>query len=419
MFRDLVDTGHRRDWILFTVGVISVVVLIILGIFIGLLINYGRIIDTEVVARARSHFNNILITRRWSAQHGGVFVQKTEGMESNPYLENPDIVSTDGTVYTKKNPALMTREISEIAERDGIFKFRITSLYPINPDNAPDEFERNALNSFLEGETEVAMQETSDGETYFQYMAPLKTEATCLQCHGFQGYKEGDIRGGISVRFPISDVKDSIRKNNAFLIILFVALALISAGVLYIFISKLSIRLTTALRRIKEMAIRDGLTGLYNRRYVMDWLERELYRCIRYQTPLTVLILDLDHFKAVNDTYGHQAGDEVLRSLSEMLMVNSRKADIVSRYGGEEFLMVLTNTAGSEALQTAQKIIELFRETTISIDGNREIQVTASIGLASLEPEANAESVSVNEIIKRADEKLYAAKSAGRNRVAW
>ena len=90
MFKNLPETDHRRDWIIFTVGISSVVVVIILGIFIGLLINYNRIIDAEVMTRARSHFNSILLTRRWNSMYGGVFVEKTDGMISNPYLENPE-----------------------------------------------------------------------------------------------------------------------------------------------------------------------------------------------------------------------------------------------------------------------------------------------------------------------------------------
>ncbi len=246
MHKFLDNRDSRKEWILFLLSISSVVILVILGIFIGMLINYNRIINAELLARSQAHFDSILLTRRWNASHGGVFVEKKEGMVSNPYLANPDITTIDGKVYTKKNPALMTREISEIAEVDGISQFHITSMNPLNPANTPDLFETDALTAFAEGTKEKYITEIDSNDTFFRYMAPLITEKSCLNCHGIQGYKEGDIRGGISVRFKITDVKESIKQNNFIVISLFIIIALLLVVLMYYFVSKLSKKLKNA-----------------------------------------------------------------------------------------------------------------------------------------------------------------------------
>ena len=161
----------------------------------------------EQLSTTRAFFQQIVLTRRWIAQHGGVYVLKGPDVEPNPYLYRipglkVDITDDEGQVYTLRNPALVTRELSELAEQQGIFKFHITSLKLINPNNAPDAFETEALNAFEAGETEVWQSEGTGEQRQFRYMAPLYVESACLRCHGFQGYKIGQVRGGISVSVP-------------------------------------------------------------------------------------------------------------------------------------------------------------------------------------------------------------------------
>lgn len=113
------------------------------GIFSGIALNIRKLINEEVLIQAKAHFDQIVIARKWNANYNGVYVEKTPGMESNPYLQHPDIMTTDGRIYTMKNPALMMREISELAEAEGLVKFHITSLQLMNPENKPDAFEKN------------------------------------------------------------------------------------------------------------------------------------------------------------------------------------------------------------------------------------------------------------------------------------
>lgn len=160
---------------------------------------------------ARNMFRMILLTRTWSSQHGGVYLPVTETLKPNPYLQHPrrDLTTTDGQRLTMINPAYMTRLLSELAEKEGVSAFRITSLKPTRPGNAPDDWERTALGEFDAGRPEKLeiIDQGPAGEGWLRYMAPLKTLASCLACHAEQGYEVGDIRGGISVTLPLAPIR--------------------------------------------------------------------------------------------------------------------------------------------------------------------------------------------------------------------
>ncbi len=210
----------KNIWEHFYLQIGLVITLFIVGIFVFILIRNNDLLLEEIKTRASTHFESIVYIRRWVAEYGGVYVEKKEGVETNPYLEDPDFEAADGTVYTLRNPALVTREISETAVKNDQFSFHITSLLPLNPGNSPDEFESYALRLFESGEKEYFTKEKDENRTYFRYMGPLITEESCLTCHAKQGYKVGDIRGGISVSLDITDIEDSIKTNNYLMIFL-------------------------------------------------------------------------------------------------------------------------------------------------------------------------------------------------------
>ena len=165
--------------------------------------------------------------------------------------------------------------------------------------------------------------------------------------------------------------------------------------------------------RLYEAAITDELTGLFVRRFAMHRLGEELRRYRRYDQDLSVIMCDIDHFKEVNDTYGHQAGDAVIQSVSELIRQELRTdADVAGRYGGEEFLLVLPHTEGDVAGFCAERIRSVLESQVIDIGEGRTLSKTMSFGVAQLAPEDTVESV-----LRRADEALYASKEGGRNRV--
>jgi len=401
----------------FSLSVSLIVLLFILSIFTGLMINNRKLIESEILSRARSHFANILLTRRWNASYGGVFVEKIEGIESNPYLKNPDIETVDNTIYTKKNPALMTREMSELASELSDYQFHITSLNPINPDNVPDEFEKKALHLFEEGITEKFEKITRDGSVFFQYMGPLITDESCLQCHQEQGYVVGQIRGGISVSFKIDDLEKNMRINRNVIILLSISTSLLLLGIFYFLVFRLNRSLNDALNKIKDLAEKDSLTGLYNRRYLYEWAKRELERSVRYENSISIIMMDIDFFKKINDQYGHKSGDVTLKKLSEILMEYSRNSDLTARYGGEEFLIILTNTKIDGASSFASKLLDKIRNTEITLASGDKIHLTASIGISTRDFSVEKQSIELDDLIDEADKAMYNAKSLGRNRI--
>lgn len=164
--------------------------------------------------------------------------------------------------------------------------------------------------------------------------------------------------------------------------------------------------------QLKEQANRDPLTGLYNRRYLDSTMERELARCGREGRPLSLMLIDIDRFKQINDTYGHQAGDEVLKTLAAMLDEQARAADVVCRYGGEEFLLLLPGMPQAIAQERAELHRAAFGAATIQF-GELRIQAALSVGIATYPSHGTSQ----QELVGCADQALYRAKTEGRNRV--
>ena len=164
---------------------------------------------------ARTAYFKDVIYRRWNAGHGGVYVPVTEDLQPNPYLNVParDVETQTGKKLTLVNPAYMTRMAHEIQEKVEGVRGHITSLKPIRPGNAPDQWETEALKALEKGRTEVSSVETMQGVPFLRLIRPLVTEKGCLACHAEQGYREGEIRGGISVSVPIKPLWSSARSN--------------------------------------------------------------------------------------------------------------------------------------------------------------------------------------------------------------
>ena len=162
--------------------------------------------------------------------------------------------------------------------------------------------------------------------------------------------------------------------------------------------------LEIAHEEMKDLAIRDYLTGLYNRRFFMAVMEKEFYRSKRYDVPLSLILLDIDDFKKFNDLHGHQYGDQILMTLSEILKRLSRTSDIISRFGGEEFTIIVPNVESKQAAHFAERLRAALQEAGI----------TVSVGVISF-PEANLRFP--DDLIRRADAAMYYAKEHGKNRV--
>ena len=169
-------------------------------------------------------------------------------------------------------------------------------------------------------------------------------------------------------------------------------------------------RLNEANQRLEILSQRDGLTGLYNRRYWQERLEEEFGRAQRYGAVFSLLLFDLDHFKQINDSYGHPGGDEVLRVVARRLPPLLRTTDLAGRYGGEEFAVLLPSTLQAGALVVAERLRDAMRCEVVPL-ADHEISFTVSIGVVQFDPDCT----SASELIARADRALYAAKRSGRD----
>ncbi|RMF08402.1 MAG: DUF3365 domain-containing protein [Candidatus Neomarinimicrobiota bacterium] len=170
----------------------------------------------QIRTQAKMAFENVVVFRRWNARHGGVYVPIDSYGIPNPYLKGlvkRDLVTTEGDSLTMINPAYMTRQFFDLLKQDTQFRGHITSLRPIRPENAPDPWESKSLTSFENGVKETSTFSYQDSATYFRFMRPLFTEKPCLKCHAKQGYREGDIRGGISISIPVDEYLSGMNRD--------------------------------------------------------------------------------------------------------------------------------------------------------------------------------------------------------------
>ena len=228
------------------------------------------------------------------------------------------------------------------------------------------------------------------------------------------------IEGSLLTFRPASIILEPIVYHDVVLAIILLAFIRKPGDEVQRTIDLISPNLSVAIRnslsydQLQRLAANDSLTGLFNRRFGMARLQEEFGRAVRNSAPIGVCIFDLDHFKLVNDTYGHQVGDKVLVFLSKIIRSALREGDIAMRYGGEEFMTILPGASMTDAYQIAERIRRMVEESEFQY-GPQRIRITISGGVSSW-PDFDASSA--DALVKRADESLYAAKEGGRNRVA-
>lgn len=400
-------------------GPLALVVLAIgVGVYAGVYSLTAQLLMRAIEREGRDYVQIIAATRRWNVAYDGVYVPKGPGVESTPQLVasgmHPDLPTTDGRTLTLRTHAVMTREISELMSKKSGVSFHLTSLRPVNQKNAPDDWERGRLEEF---EKPGAFQEASlllegPGGARYRFMAALPVEASCMPCHSMQGYHLGDVRGAVSLTVSIAELKSDLRLRAQVIgAISSVAVALVIV-VMYLMTARVARRLGAAEKSLESLAATDEGTGLFNRRETLACLGRQFERWRRNSEGFSIVLLDLDQFKAINDTHGHVFGDLVLAKISDSFVGVLRPYDILGRIGGEEFLVVVPATGEEAAARLAERLREAAQQTPVQ-EGTRSANVTVSAGVTAVRPE----DARPEEMMRRADRALYQAKAAGRNRV--
>jgi len=368
--------------------------------------HYYAAIDGAVI-EARTHSEYY---KKVMSGFGEIYVKADEDVfcpepVTGHSLPNTIVTTTDGQELTLVNPIIRTRVVFESIKNKTELPVlnRLTSLKLYNPKNEPDRWERAALVAFEKGQAEAQELTRVDGEPYLRVMRPLFVEKSCLRCHAHQGYKEGDVRGGVSIAVPMEPYYKAQRDTMWFIFWIHSILwAVVSACIFGV--RKIAVKNALIYEETRTMSLRDPLTGLANRRFMEIDLKKSFDVAKRYKTPFCAIMADVDCFKRYNDTHGHEAGDRFLKNISVVITKELREADLAIRYGGEEFLMLLHQTGLADAVIAAERIRKAIEAQT---------EATVSLGVSVWRETMQHE----DEIVKEADRALYTAKQHGRNRV--
>jgi diguanylate cyclase (GGDEF)-like protein len=371
--------------------------------------------EVQILEEARAFRQEILLLREWVATNKGVYVKKTN-QQTDPgnktrFGRKQYIQDTDGEIYHLRNSSHVTKALSMLSQKKGIVSFKATSMNPINPDDTPDQFEVEALHKLRAGETEVTAFVKDKGESQFRYMTPFVTTAQCMKCHESYGYKVGQADGALSLRIPTNTFESQKHWNILAMVVTGLSLIALVAITLFVLSRSFMRKLAEADQRLHKMATEDPLTGLFNRRMGMNLLQREISRFEREGYPIVVMMLDIDHFKRVNDRFGHLVGDQCIQNLAENIRSSIRDYDLAFRYGGEEFVIVTGKIDTHQALKVAQRLRKLVEAQRVETDTGEHFGYTISLGIAGLQAGQNSE-----QILNQADAAMYQAKQGGRNR---
>ncbi len=392
------------------------------------------------LAKERGHqmFRMVQLTREWNAGHGGVYVPVSPSTQPNPYLKDPrrDVETTDGRRLTKINPAYMTRQISGLARSAGVI-FHLTSLKPLNPANRADKWETSALESFEQGLLEKGELIRTEKGVRFRYMAPLYVKQACLKCHHQQGYRLGDIRGGLSVNLNANKLFETLDSQYQRVIGIHVFIWFLGGALILFYlnanrrrikdlsrisseqsktIEKKSKDLKKATKELDELSKRENWSGLYNRSHFRKMLRSIWNDSVQRHAHIGLILAEIDYFKEYNEEYGMLEGDVTLRRVAQVMRQAVNRPNAVSaRYDGATFVFLLPDTEIHQAAETAEIMLRAVRSLQIKHDlAPLEHVVSLSIGVAGVKADS---SVAPEALFRSTEKALNGARRNGRDQV--
>ena len=381
---------------------------------------------------AQAYIYRDIALRHWGASHGGVYVPRSEHIKPNPllsHISDRDVVTPSGKKLTLINPVhILTQVMNEYNELP-VPKSKVTAFPEIllNPQqNMPDQWELSALNAFKNGAKSKKEVVKIDDTPHLRLMIPLFITTECLHCHSNQSYKEGDLSGALGVAVPMTPYLNAKKESLSYIYLSYGFLWIIGIFSLSYFFSQTRIhtqqlklsqnKLLQLNQELENLSFKDALTDIANRRSFDNTLNREWKQARRNQKPISLIMIDVDFFKLYNDLYGHQQGDNCLKTIAQTLaLVAKRPKDMVARYGGEEFVLLLPETEIKDAIQLAEECRQRIQALKLEFELS-EISdvVTISLGVCTITPRKDVMS---ELLLKAADKALYRAKKMGRNRV--
>jgi diguanylate cyclase (GGDEF)-like protein len=302
------------------------------------------------------------------------------------------------------------------------FYIRNVSDNPRNPKNLADTSEMEAINYF--NKYSDLKEYVKVEKSFIQFAYPIHTKAYCLACHGKKenvipsirknydtayGYKVGDLRGVVSIKIPSDQIDEIIFEYIKEDILISAAILIFITGIMFTLFRKVLIHVHNIEENAEKISLKDKLTNTYNRHFLEDFNHHHEYFNDENQ-KFAVAFIDIDHFKKINDTYGHDVGDEILKTFANQLLASTRSTDIVIRYGGEEFLVLTYNINLEKAINKFEEIRKSIENTKIEYNGG-SLHITVSIGVHTGNYEDN-----IKDVISQADQAVYKAKNTGRNK---
>jgi diguanylate cyclase (GGDEF)-like protein len=428
----------------------TLIILLVTGsIAFSLWFNYQNVVavtNNNILIKVKAINEADLLYEGFLSDLGDLFALSSVKIPPNPNLpkDKQELIARDGTRLTRLNPTYITRLVHEFASgSDGITR-KIVNDDPMFPENQADDWETAALLQIEGGMTNEKMEIVRDerGVAIVRYISPFVVRESCISCH--TELKAGERHGGISASLSYAPYFESMKKTMVPIGGVHIAVWILIMMVLSAFSNSIVTQLkkknmaedilldTTAelnkeialcnefenelresRKRFQELAQKDPLTDLSNRRHFFERAITEVKRLQRVGGVLSVAMLDVDHFKVFNDNYGHIAGDNCLRAVSAKICEIIREIDIVARYGGEEFILLFPQTSAEHALTVTERLRSELAALPIDFENEQDLYITVSLGFTEVDTD-NIKDVHPEEVIHNAiheaDLALYYAK---------